>query len=1104
MKRTKLQKLMAFFLAFLMLAGTFTVMTPVAAAETEGSESEETKDTSNKKTLAEMSDALNAISYLEYLGDYGSKPRATKEVVIDAAVYNAELTDAAVEVYKDYEGMEGDSLFVPDTGKVTWDVEIPETGKYAVELVYYPISNKANSIERMFYINDEVPFAEARYLAMTKIWKNEYATDENGENTFVSDINGNDIRPETYEDPEWVTYTFIDSNGYYSAPFEFYFEEGANTIALEAVREPVVIKSIRFYPCEDAPTYEQVLAEYQANGYKEADADPIKIDAEFTSATSHQTIYPIYDRTSSITDPQDPVLVKLNTIGSDKWQKVGQWIEYEFEVPADGLYTIAVRFRQAELSGLYVSRRLYIDGELPFEECNYLQFGYSTSWQSKRLGEDHEGDTPYQFYLTKGTHTIRFEVVLGELGPIVRDVSDTLEVINEAYLSILKLTGTNPDSYRDYGFSRVIPGTIKNLVLEARNLETIINQLESMNGVAGENTATLTEVQRIVEKMATDEDEIAPNLSTLKSHVGTLGTWVNTVTQQPLEIDYISVQPASAELPKATANFFQAIWFEIRSFIGSFYTDYNSLGSTVEVDETNSVEVWVVTGRDQAQIIRNLIDNDFTPTSEIAVNLKLVAGGTLLPSVLAGVGPDVSLFTGDGDVINFAIRGALQGLNDKQCIACEKKGKETLKYVDGGDYHCDVCGTEGEDNWKLFFESFDEVTSRFSAAATIPLTLYGETFAIPETQTFPMLFYRKDILADLGLEIPQTWDDVLAMIPVLQYNNMEIGLTADYLTYLYQMGGSLYADDGMRVNLDSNLSLNAFEMMCNMFTMYSLPVSYDFPNRFRTGEIPIGISPYTTYNQLVVFATEIAGLWEFTMIPGMLQEDGSVNNTAVSTVVGVVIMEGSENKKNAWEFIDWYTDAEFQAAYSNELVAVLGDAGMNPTANIEALEELSWTSSEYQSLRTQFDALTALPNYPGSYIIARYTDFAFKDAYNNNASPSESLLGYINIINKEFSRKREEFNLETLEIGENLSEKRTRQALELIDDMKSSDKEKYASEIKALENAIDAALLGTATSVEYDALVAAAAALKAKDSALFGEVYTYVKEAVDSLYSYTK
>ena len=336
---------------------------------------------------------------------------------------------------------------------------------------------------------------------------------------------------------------------------------------------------------------------------------------------------------------------------------------------------------------------------------------------------------------------------------------------------------------------------------------------------------------------------------------------------------------------------------------------------------------------------------------------------------------------------------------------------------------------------------------------------------------------------------------------------MEVGLTTDYLTYLYQKGGEMYADNGMRVNLDANLSLDAFKMMCDMFTMYSLPYSYDFANRFRTGEIPVAISPYTSYNQLVVFATEIAGLWEFTTIPGMEQEDGTINNTAVAGVAGVVMLSGSENKKNAWKFIDWYTDAEFQAAYSNELVAVLGEAGMNPTANIEALAELSWTSSEYNSLRTQFDALTAVPNYPGSYIIGRYTNFAFLDAYNNNADPTVSLLSYINTINKEFSRKREEFNLETLEIGQTLAEKRISQALEGLDDLSSDNKSKYKTEIENIKSHINTFTekysSGEQTETDYDELRSAVERLKASDATLFGQIATYIEQAIEAYRSYT-
>ena len=196
MKRTKLARLTALLLTVLMLAGAFTAALPVMAAEADGS------DSGSGPSLQQISEELNAKSYLEYSSEYEDVPRATDTVVVDAAGYDAELTDAEVEVYTDYEGSTGKSVMMPDNGKVTWHVNIPKTGKYAVKVDYFPIHYKANSIERVFYINDKVPFAEARYLSMTKVWINDYeATDENGNPKFISDINGNELRPDTTDAP---------------------------------------------------------------------------------------------------------------------------------------------------------------------------------------------------------------------------------------------------------------------------------------------------------------------------------------------------------------------------------------------------------------------------------------------------------------------------------------------------------------------------------------------------------------------------------------------------------------------------------------------------------------------------------------------------------------------------------------------------------------------------------------------------------------------------------------------------------------------------------------------------------------------------------------
>ncbi len=1043
MRRNHTKRLMAFVLSLLMLSGC---VIPTFAAD----DSSDEKDSLATTTLKEISATLNAISYDAYRSRYPDAQKATDAVEIDVTDYIADATTAEVEirtnVTDDYGVTVPAAIYISDEGKVTWPVTIPESALYAVEVTYTSESDKTNSIERVFYINDLVPFAEARYLLLTKTW--EHAYDETT-GRFTFDAIGNELRPSTNVYKRWTTQKFVDSNTYYATPFEFYFEKGESTIALEGVREDVVIAAIRLVPYDELPTYEEKLAEYAQKGYAEG-TDKIYLAAEMPSAVSDYTIYPVYDRTSAITEPQHATLIYRNTIGAEKWQSMGQWIEYEFEITTAGLYTIDLRFKQSDLAGLYTSRKLTIDGETPFAECNYLRFSYNTDWQVASL-TDGTNDV-LQFYLEPGKHTIRLEVTLGEMGDIVRRVSESLDSINKSYLEILKLTGSNPDQYRDYGFARVMPDTIENMLLESINLYEIIDYLENMNGIKSQHSATLEQIAVLLEKMGTDEDEIAKNLTNLKNHIGTMGTWISNVTSQPLEIDYILVQGASASLPKAEANFFQSLWYELKMFFGSFYADYNSLGGAADGDQaiTSSVTAWVATGRDQAQIMRNLVDDKFTPQTGIGVELKLVAGGTLLPSILAGVGPDVALDGSGADPIQYAIRGAALPLND--------------------------------------FDTFDEVASRFTEAALIPLTLYGKTYGLPETQNFCMMFYRKDILADLGLEVPKTWDDLMAMIPILQFNNMEIGLPNNYQIFMYQMGGELWADDGMRINLDSNVALEAFEDMCNMFTQYSLPYSYSFPNRFKTGEMPIGIIDYTTYNQMILFATEIAGLWEMVPIPGIVDENGNINNVAISSVTSIVLPAGTRDAEASWALMDWWVDTDFQVDYSNELVAVMGPAAKNATANREALEELPWSSSEYHNLELQMNNLTAITAYPGSYIIARYTTFAFLDAYNDLADPVDSLLNYINAINKEITRKRAEFDYETLEPGQTLAEKRSEQALALMETLSGYEDAKAAA--RAAIEAEDA-----------DALYAAAAAFGTGDETVT-LIVTYLTDAANAYATY--
>ena len=1005
MRKSRFCRALSLLLAVLMAMGCFVL--PAAAAE-EGSV------VGTGTTLAELRELLNAISYEEYLEKNANVPVATKSVTVNAADYLASETDATVEVVTNYEGSTGKSLFIPDTGTVSWKVKVPETGKYGVSVKYYPLieyttkdgvthEGKSASIERTFLVNGKVLFDESRIISMTKVWSNTYFEDiagqteytygtSEGDPQFRQDINGNDIRPAAYMNPEWREYVFEDSSGYYSGGLQFCFEKGDNIISLRAVREPVVIESITLFPLEETNTLEQYV---QTVGGSESSvgAATVYIDAEKPYKFSDDAIYPINDRTSALTYPQKHDAQPLNTIGGkETYKTAGQWVSYEFEVEKTGWYTIASRYKQDDLPGMFTSRIIKIDGEVLYEEAYAARFDYSKDWVVENM---NNGETELKFWFEAGkTYELTVEVGLGNMDDTLRTIENVLTAINNDYLEIIKLTGATPDKYRDYQFSRVMPQVLVDFVKQSRVLNRVSEELVLLCGTKGSHVATLDKISILLEKMGQDESTIAGSLKSFKTYIGSLGTWLNDSRSQPVQFDYFLIVPEEAELPKAKENFFQAIWYEIKLFVASFFVDYSSMGATSESSE-DAVEVWLTAGRDQSLVIRNMVDSMFSPKTNIGVDVKLVAAGTLLPSVLSGMGPDSFIGIGASDVINYAIRSAVLPL-------------------DG-------------------YEGFEELMeSEFTAAARVPLTLYdynAETgvttetvYGLPETMAFSMLFYRKDILADLGIEVPKTWDDVLAAVTVLQANNMEIGLQRDYDVWLYQMGGERYADHGMRTGIDSNTALEAFEYYCRFYTMYSFPPTFDASNRFRTGEMPIVISNYTAmYNTLTVFATEIQGLWDFDVMPGYVRADGTFDNSAMAGIGALVMMDGCDNTQNTWEFMKWFVGHEAQSSYCNQLITTIGPAAKHATANRKALADMAWTSGELDVLLKQFDNIAVIENHPGGYIMDRYIGFAFLDAYNKGKEPVEQLRSYITAINKEITRKREEFDMDTLELGETLA-----------------------------------------------------------------------------------
>ncbi len=887
---------------------------------------------------------------------------------------------------------------------------------------------------------------------------------------MTQDINGNSMAPDIVESSEWSTYICRDSSGYFEGYFDFYFSYGNHTITLEAEREPVVIKSITLVAAADnaaeaaIPGYEDYLNSLYAQGKVDATSGSVRLEAEFPDFVSDASVIASNSNDSAANYPISAEAQLFNVIGETSYSAVGQWAAYKFTVNQSGFYRLGMRYKQDGLQGMFICRSIKLSGgqygledgspTAPFKEAQNIRFDYSDDWQSKSVGgyytsgsgENAESKyTDFKFYFEEGEeYTIYFECSLGDLREYIKAAEDSLNNLNECYLKIIQRTGSTPDENTTYDFLKEMPEVLVTLLDEAIRLTKIADELEKICGTNGSHLATLDTVARILDKMGSNDGrEIAANLASFKSYLGTLGTWITDSKSGKLMMDSIYIVPAQNSdedtLPEADAGFFASLWHEISSFIYSFFTDYDQMGLTVVPDEnTKSLDVWLAMGRDQSQIWRTMIDSKggFTDTTGNAVALKLVTAGTLLPSILAAKGPDVYMGLGSAEVINYAIRDAVlcvsgndfdnlsSAENEVFSTYLYKKGDEEIRLTKEQAAKTDLTG------WELASDNFEDFTKdNFVDAAMRTLTLNGKSYGVPMTMSFAMMFYRMDVLAELNCSVPETWDELLALLPQLQVNNMTLGVSyvsaLDFM--MYQRGGSMWKYEensmyaGAAIDLDSDIALSAFDFVCRLYTDYSLPVTYDSANRFRTGEMPLVIGDYASiYNTLVVYATEIEGLWEFSSLPGSKNEfdkEDGFNYDSLAGIAATVIPRGCtvDELSAAWQFVQWQTSAEVQATYGNKIVALIGPAAKYETANKNAINDLSWTAKEKEAINDQIDNLNSIVNFPGSYIISRYMKFAFLDAYNDGANAVEAMQSYIGAINKEITRKRQEFGLKNLE-----------------------------------------------------------------------------------------
>jgi len=909
-------------------------------------------------------------TYALYLKQHEGQPPGRDTIPVN-------LTDhsATGDAHLRQEADGSQALYAGEGSDIRFRVSVPEAGMYQLRLRYLTLASRGVDMERKLYINGEMPFLGADTLVFTRMWTDAAAVRR--------DNQGNEIRPAQAEVFGWQTADFKDPMGYERAPYQFYFKAGENEIRLVASSEPMVMGAFQLTPIDTPLSYHEYAAQQAFEGPGPGDV-LLDLPGEAAALRSSPSLYARYDRSSPATQPQDLHRVVLNYIGGDPWRIPGQWIEWEVEVPEDGFYQITIKGRQRYQRGAKSSRTLLIDGQVPFSELSEIPFEFGNAWEMKTLAD--EAGTPYDIYLEKGRHSLRLEATLGGMGQILTQLDDSVFRLNQMYRKILVLTGVNPDTFRDYNLHQVYPEVIEAMALESRRLYLIVDETTAYTGQKSDKIAAAQTLATQLEEFARDPYRITSSFVNFKDNITALGTAMQAMGEIKLDIDSIYLHTGDRRPGTGAENALTGLWHETRSTAISYFVDYDALGDVYQ-DEP-ALEVWLLTGRDQSTVLKTMVDDTFTPESGIKVNIKLVDPTALLGAVVAGNGPDLVVSTDSWNPVNYALRNAAEDLRQ--------------------------------------FADFEEVIGRFRPSAYAALSWDGGVYGLPETQVISVLFYRQDILDEFGLKVPDTWEDLIGMLPTIQGNNMSVGIPyptiaapnqSTLYALIYQNGGQIYNEDATQTLLKDEAAVQAFDFYTALYTDYGLPQEFDFLSRFRSGEMPLGISDFTTYNFLTVSAPEIRGLWDFALIPGTLQKDqagGSMlDRSAHSQGASCMMVKNPDPhvRAQAWEFMKWWTGREAQVRFGREIEAVLGASARYPTANVEALRELSWSARHLDILETGMQDAVGFREVAGGYYTARNITNAVRKVINSRVDPRETILDYARLIDKEITAKRQEFGL---------------------------------------------------------------------------------------------
>jgi len=924
--------------------------------------------TSNRSMLATYREEVSLQDYVNAYMLLDNAENLSYQRFINNRDVNYSLQDGVAvannDPHSESYGYDSDVVLLTSDESVIYTAVVDEDGLYQFNLDYYVDSDVLNDVVISVMINGEEQYNESNLVVLPLSWQD--VTKE-----YDIDRYDDQLPPSHQRIVEWSNEDFYDNRYISTTPLLFELEEGSNEIEITTrVLHNVYLGALKVVAPKEDIGYEEYKAMYP-EVYPEG---VIQINAIDYYSKNSPFIRPDSAATPDVT-PFDNRNKVINILSG--WEDSGQMITFQVDVEEEGFYDIYTHGVVNEYD-FSIFRTIMINGEVPFKEARAMEV--------TETDEDYAiNDYGYKFYFEEGINTISFKGEVGVYSQALDDLQYLINHINDFSLDVKKASGSNMDKDRTWNFTQVIPETEDYLNAYATIIKYNVIRL-SEYGTKEDVSLKLSYLNkaiRVLETILEEPDDLPLYVDDLYMGSGSVNQLLGDTIQFISSSDYVLdlVILSNEDQKRYNANIFESAGYFFASFFGSFSSDKYSLK-----EDEESIQIWVSRQTTYVDLMQKMIDKDFTPQSGIRVDLSVMPNvDKLILSSAAGNTPDGALGLPSYVPYRLALRGTLYDL------------------------------TEFDDFWTYSAD-------KFAPGAYIPYAINDAVYAMPETLTFNALIYREDIFEKIdGLTVPDTWDDVIGLLPKLQNYDMNFyyptagggSIKWFYQTtpFIYQNNGQIYAENGFEVDLASPEAIKGIDFLGKLYTTYSLPEQVpSFYNDFRYSKLPVGVIDFNTYVMIKNAAPELDGKWKLANYPGTLDEEtGIINRSYVGNGTGGIIFNDSERKDEVWEFFKWWQSEDTQTNFAYDLYTTYGPTYLWLPANKNAVENLPIDAEDKAIILEQIKWLRDVPRTPGQYMVERGLSDIWNEMVFDGYSPRYAIDRQVLLMNREIRIKMTEF-----------------------------------------------------------------------------------------------